>query len=332
MDSFRALWVEADGANGRVDIRRLTESDLPAGEVTVAIQYSSVNYKDGLATRPSSKVVRRYPMVPGIDLAGTVLHSEDPRFRPGDRVIATGYELGVSHFGGFSQRARVPGDWLVPLPAGLTLREAMVYGTAGFTAALSVHKLLAAGLRPEQGPVLVTGASGGVGSIAVAILARLGFHVVASTGKAAAHDWLRSLGAAEVISREETAPESPRSLEKERWAGVVDPVGGPQLARILRAVRYGGSVAVSGLTGGPAVDTTVFPFILRGVNLLGVDSVYCPHEIRLDLWEKLAGPWKPAQGLEPLVREIDLDRLPDALEQILRGEAQGRTIVRLGEE
>lgn len=332
MDAFRALWVEAEGNEGRVEIRRLSEADLPAGEVTIAVQYSSVNYKDGLATRPSSKVVRAYPMVPGIDLAGEVIASEDPRFQPGDPVLCTGYELGVSHFGGFAERARVPAAWLVRLPEGLTLREAMIYGTAGFTAALSVHKLLAAGVTPQAGPLLVTGASGGVGSVAVAILARLGFHVVASSGKPDAAAWLRSLGAAEVISREETAPPSPRALEKERWAGVVDPVGGSQLARILRAVRYGGSVAVSGLTGGPAVDTTVFPFILRGVNLLGVDSVYCPHDLRTSLWQKLAGEWKPGAALESIVHETDLDGLPAVLEQILRGEARGRTIVRLGKE
>jgi putative YhdH/YhfP family quinone oxidoreductase len=306
--------------------------ELPAGTVTIQVRYSSVNYKDGLATRPSSKVVRTYPMVPGIDLAGVVIASEDDRFRVGDEVIATGYELGVSHFGGYAEVARVPGDWLVPLPAGLTLREAMVYGTAGFTAALSVHKLLAAGLAPENGPVLVTGASGGVGSTAVAILSRLGFQVTASTGKPDAADYLRRLGAAEVIPRSETAVDSPRALEKERWAAIVDPVGGHQLALLLRSVRYGGSVALSGLTGGPAIDTTVFPFILRGVNLLGVDSVYCPRELRTEIWQRLAGDWKPAHALEEMVHEVGLDDLPAALAQILRGEAVGRTIVRLSKE
>ncbi|MBX6395064.1 MAG: acryloyl-CoA reductase, partial [Alicyclobacillaceae bacterium] len=286
-EKFRALVAEKREESISLEIRERTLEELPEGDVTIRVAYSSVNYKDGLATIPEGRVVRQYPIVPGIDLAGTVVDSRDPRFQEGDEVLVTGYELGVAHDGGYGEYARVPGDWVVPLPPGLTLREAMVLGTAGFTAALSVYRLEQNGLRPDRGPVLVTGASGGVGSVAVAILAKLGYSVAASTGKEAARDFLRKLGASEILSREEVSAESGKALEKERWAGAVDPVGGRTLAYLLRTTRYGGAVALSGLTGGNSVQTTVYPFILRGVSLLGIDSVYCPADVRREIWQRL---------------------------------------------
>jgi acrylyl-CoA reductase (NADPH) len=328
-DSFRALVVNKTDSNFSVDIQSLTLADLPEGDVTIRVAYSSVNYKDGLAATPNGKIVRSYPFVPGIDLAGTVVDSKDARFKEGDEVIVTSYELGVSHFGGFSEYARVPGDWIVPLPQGLTMKEAMAFGTAGFTAALSVHRLEENGLTPEKGPVLVTGATGGVGSTAVAILAKRGYHVVASTGKESEHEYLKSIGAAEVIHRNDVILEPVPALGKQRWAGAIDPVGGNTLASILSSTQYGGSVAVSGLTGGSQVPTTVFPFILRGVNLLGIDSVYCPMETRKPLWERMAADLKPEGLLNYIGNEITLDELPDTLASILKSEVRGRTIVKL---
>lgn len=333
MTMFRALYVEKEEDRCITRIRSITEDELPLGEVTVRVSYSSVNYKDGLAVKTDGKIVSRYPFIPGIDLSGTVVSSRDPRFREGDPVIATGYGLGVSHFGGYSELARVPGDWLVPLPEGLSLREAMILGTAGFTAALSIERLREHGVRPGQGgPVAVTGATGGVGSAAVLLLAALGYEVAAGTGKPAAADYLRALGASAVLSREEIAGASGKPLQQERWAGAVDPVGGAALAGLLGAVRYGGAVAVSGLTGGADVPATVYPFILRGVNLLGIDSVRCPHELRTRIWTRLAQEWKPPGGYEPLVAgEVGLDELPSYLETILRGDMQGRALVKISD-
>ncbi|WP_018131970.1 NADPH:quinone oxidoreductase family protein [Effusibacillus pohliae] len=328
MSGFRAVVVDKTEDSFSVGVKELTPADLPAGDVTIRVAYSSLNYKDGLACIPNGKIVKTYPFVPGIDLSGTVVESRDPRFREGDEVIVTGYELGVSHFGGFSEYARVPADWVVPLPQGLTLKEAMAIGTAGFTAALSIQRLEENGVHPGRGPVIVTGATGGVGSTAVAMLAKLGYHVVASTGKAAEHDYLRQLGAKEILGRDEVTDTS-RPLQKERWAGAVDPVGGKTLAYLLCTIKYGGSVAVSGLTGGSEVVTTVFPFILRGVNLLGIDSVYCPMDVRVKLWERLASDLKPPRLLDSIGREITLDQLPAAAASILNGEVRGRTIVRL---
>lgn len=327
METFRALVVNKEGNDFSVEVKSLSFDDLPEGEVTIKTAYSSVNYKDGLACIPNGKIVSTYPFVPGIDLAGTVVASTDPRFKEGDEVIATSYEIGVTHYGGFSEYARVKADWVVPLPKGLTLKEAMAYGTAGFTAALSIQKLEEHGLRPENGEVVVTGATGGVGSLAVAMLAKLGYHVVASTGKTSEHDYLKKLGAKEVVSREEVKPEVIPPLGKQRWAGAIDPVGGQTLAALLSNMKYGSSVAVSGLTGGPKVETTVFPFILRGVNLLGIDSVYCPMEIRKPLWERMASELKPESLLSDIGQEVDLDGLPNVLARILRGEIRGRTIV-----
>ncbi|ADU52091.1 quinone oxidoreductase, YhdH/YhfP family [Thermaerobacter marianensis DSM 12885] len=329
-DRFAAYLVERDEQGHlRQGVRSLTPGDLPPGEVTIRVAYSGVNYKDGLASRPDGRVVRSYPMVPGIDLAGKVVESADPRFRPGDPVLVTGYELGVSHYGGYAEYARVPGDWVVPLPRGLDLREAMILGTAGFTAALALHRLEEHGLAPGRGPVLVTGASGGVGSVAVAILARRGYEVVASTGKPEAAPYLERLGASRVIPRDEVAVKGGKPLEKQQWVAAIDAVGGDTLAHVLRTTRYGGAVAAVGLTGGSHLHTTVFPFILRGVSLLGIDSVYCPMPLRMRIWQRLAGDLRP-EALEDLVyREVELAGLPGAFDDVLAGRVRGRILVRL---
>lgn len=329
MEKFKAFIVNKHKDDFTAEVKTVRLEDLPAGDVLVKVAYSSVNYKDGLASIPNGKIVRSYPFIPGIDLAGTVVRSDDSRFKEGDEVIATSYEIGVSHYGGFSEFARIPGDWIVPLPEGLTLKEAMVYGTAGFTAALSVHRLEENGLTPEKGKVLVTGSTGGVGSVAVAMLAKRGYQVVASTGKEAEHDYLREIGAAEIISREELAGEKIKPLDKQLWAAAVDPVGGKTLSSILSKLDYNGSAAVSGLTGGTDVPTTVFPFILRGINLLGIDSVYCPMETRKLLWQRMASDLKPEGLLETIQNEVSLEELPGVLSSILKGENRGRTIVKM---
>lgn len=323
---FKAFVVDKANDVFSADTRTISLDDLPKGDVVVKVLYSSVNYKDGLASIPNGKIVRSYPFVPGIDLAGVVVSSSDSRFKEGDEIIATSYEIGVSHFGGFSEYARIPADWIVPLPKGLTLKEAMIYGTAGFTAALSVYQLEKSGLTPQKGKVLVTGATGGVGSIATAILAKRGYEVVASTGKESEHDYLKELGANEILTREEIIGEKLKPLDQQLWAGAVDPVGGKTLAAILSKIHYGGSVAVSGLTGGTDLPTTVFPFILRGVNLLGIDSVYCPMETRIKIWERMATDMKP-EVLEVIKHEVTLTELPQTLSSILKGEARGRTVL-----
>ncbi|MBE3555124.1 MAG: acryloyl-CoA reductase, partial [Thermicanus sp.] len=274
MDTFRAYVVDKQGETFKAGFRELTMKDLPEGEVLIRVTYSSVNYKDGLASIPDGHIVRTYPFVPGIDLTGEVVSSVHPDFQPGMKVIVTGYELGVSHFGGFSRYARVPAAWIVPLPETLTMREAMTVGTAGFTAALSVLRAEENGLTPHQGPVLVTGATGGVGSMAVAMLANKGYEVWASTGKKEGAPYLQELGAKEILDRSELMPEKIRPLDQQRFAGVIDSVGGKSLAYLLSATKYGGIVTACGLTGGSDLPTTVFPFILRGVSLLGIDSVY----------------------------------------------------------
>lgn len=319
---------EVEGSvQGRTE--QWTLDQLPEGDVTVKVAYSGVNYKDGLASIPEGKIVRRYPFIPGIDLAGTVLASAHPHFKAGDPVLCTGYELGVTHEGGYSEYARVRGEWLVPLPQGLTPREAMAIGTAGFTAALSVDGLLRNGLHQEQGSVLVTGATGGVGSFAISILSRLGYDVTASTGKSGMDEWLKSIGANEVISREEAAGSVRGALSDQRWAAVVDPVGGAQLGEILKQVKYGGSVAVSGMTGGRSFESSVYPFILRGVSLLGIDSVYSRVEQRKTIWSRLAGEWRPESVLTHGITEYNLDHLPELLSAILQGKAVGRSVIAL---
>lgn len=329
MDNFKAFMVNKNEQNFSAEVKTIRLEDLPAGDVLIKVAYSSVNFKDGLASIPNGKIVRSYPFIPGIDLAGTVVRSDDSRFNEGDEVIATSYEIGVSHYGGYSEYARIPGDWIVPLPEGLTLKEAMVFGTAGFTAALSVHRLEENGLTTEKGKVLVTGASGGVGSVAVAMLAKRGYHVVASTGKESEHEYLRKIGATDIISREELVGEKIKPLDKQLWAAAVDPVGGKTLSAILSKLEYNGSVAVSGLTGGTDVPATVFPFILRGINLLGIDSVYCPMETRKLLWQRMATDLKPAGMLETIKNEVSLEELPGVLTSILKGENRGRTIVKM---
>lgn len=327
-NNFKALVVNKEADTFNITISNLTLDDLPDGDVVIRVAYSSVNFKDGLATMPDGNIVRNYPHVPGIDLAGTVVSSTNERFKEGDEVIATSYEIGVSHYGGYSEYARVLAEWIVPLPTGLSMKEAMAYGTAGFTAALSVQKLEHNGVTPESGPVLVTGATGGVGSSAVSMLAKLGYDVVASTGKVSEHEYLYKLGVKEIISREDLQPEKIRPLDKQRWAGAVDPVGGDTLAYVLSTTQYGGSVAVTGLTAGTKLPTTVFPFILRGVNLLGVDSVYCPMPIREKLWERMATDLK-LDILNEIVTEIALEDLPATLDNILAGKLKGRTVVKL---
>lgn len=292
--------------------------ELGEGDVVVDVEWSSVNYKDGLATIAKGQVARISPLVPGIDLAGTA---------DGRPVLAHGYDLGVSHHGGYAEQARVRPEWLVPLPDGLSARQAMAIGTAGYTAARCVMALEAAGVSPDAGPVLVTGASGGVGSTAVDILAARGYEVVASSGKDP--DWLRELGASEVISREEAAGDASRPMEKSRWAGAVDCVGGATLAGVVRSLKYGGAVAACGNTGGVKLETTVLPFILRGAQLLGVDSVQTPIEARRETWARLATDLRPPHLDDAITREIGLDELEGALDAVLRGELQGRTVVKV---
>lgn len=328
-ESFNAFVVYKSDTGFRAGVQQLTLDDLPAGNVTVRVSYSSVNYKDGLACLPESPVVTSYPMVPGIDIAGTVVESSDPRFTVGQEVVAIGRGLGTDHFGGYAEYARVSSDWLEPLPEGLTLQEAMALGTAGFTAALSIQRLEENGLKPGDGPVLVTGATGGVGSTAVNMLAGLGYEVSASTGKTEEHDYLRGLGATEILGREEVSAQSPAPLEAEKWAAGIDPVGGDTLAYLLRTTRYRGSVANCGLTGGPALNTTVLPFILRGVNLLGIDSVMCPEDVRAAVWRRLGTDLKPKSLAESISREVGLDDIPAVASGILTGAVRGRTIVRL---
>ena len=324
-ETFRAFQATSDGERGIVD---MSVDELPEDGALVEVHWSSVNYKDGLAATPAGKVARISPIVPGVDLAG-VLVDDAPGMPSGTAVIAHGYDLGVSRHGGFARFARVPHGWLVALPDGLSEREAMVIGTAGFTAAMSVIALQEHGVTPERGPVLVTGATGGVGSTAVGMLAALGYEVVASTGKPSAGDFLRGLGAGSIIDRAELAAESSRPLESTVWAGAVDCVGGVTLANVLKRIHYGGSVAASGLTGGSGLPATVLPFILRGVNLLGIDSVMTPIDRRREVWQRIAMDLKPA-GLDEIGHDITLAGLDAALTAILQGEATGRSVVDLG--
>ncbi|MFD1707973.1 acryloyl-CoA reductase [Siminovitchia sediminis] len=328
-EPFKALVVNKTDDDFSVQVNNLHFNDLPSEGVLIQVKYSGINYKDGLASIPDGKIVSSYPIIPGIDLAGTVISSNDSRFKEGDQVIATSYEIGVSHHGGYSEYARIPGDWIVPLPDGMTLKEAMILGTAGFTAALSIHSLENHGLTPEKGKILVTGATGGVGSLAVSMLAKKGYDVAASTGKNEEHEYLYQLGAKEVLSREDVNNGKIRPLDKQLWAGAIDPVGGETLAAILCKIRYNGAVAVSGLTGGTHVPTTVFPFILRGVHLLGIDSVYCPMEVRKDVWQRMATDLKPVNLSNIIQSEISLEELPEYLPKILKGQARGRMIVRI---
>lgn len=330
-DFFAYLVSRADDGTFSGRVTQLPIAALPAGDVLIRVHYSSLNYKDGLAATGRPGVVRVYPHVPGIDAAGIIEESTDAALPPGLPVLVTGYDLGVGVWGGYATHIRVPAAWVIPLPAGLTPRTSMIYGTAGLTAALALDALLAHGLAPERGEVLVTGATGGVGSLAVALLAQLGFMVVAVTGKDAEHGYLRDLGASSVLQREDALDASPRPLLKGRWAGAIDTVGGPILASSLKAMAYGGVVAACGLAASADLPTTVLPFILRAVTLVGIDSVAVSHATRLALWERLAHPapdgWMPAQ-LDAMTTEIGLADLPRSVEDILRGQVRGRVIVR----
>ncbi|MEO8469690.1 MAG: acryloyl-CoA reductase [Chloroflexota bacterium] len=327
-ESFRAFIVDRRDDRFVRGIDRLKREALPAGDVDIEVSWSSINYKDGLAATADGKVARAYPLVPGIDLAGTVIRSAHPGIPVGRDVIAHGYDLGVSRHGGFAEYARVPGDWIVPMPRGLSARDAMAIGTAGFTAALSIAELEARGLEPDNGPVLVTGASGGVGSTAIAIFAELGYEVWAVTGKHDEHAALTALGAIGFLTRDEVAAEG-KPLETERWAGAIDSVGAEALPYILRTLRRGGAVAACGNASGPALTTTVFPFILRGAAILGIDSAYLPIARRRRIWERLATDLRP-RNLGDRVSEVTLDTLEPALDAIRSGEARGRWVVRIG--
>ena len=324
---FRAFRANTSGEAIDRGVVTMTADELPADGVLVEVQWSSVNYKDGLASTPAGKVARISPMVPGVDLAG-VLVEPAAGLPAGAEVIVHGYDLGVARHGGFARYARVPEEWIVPLPAGLTTREAMIIGTAGFTAALSVLALERHGVTPASGPVLVTGATGGVGSTAVAMLAGLGYEVVASTGKPSSAGWLTGLGASTVVDRAELSEPGRRPLESTVWAGAVDCVGGVTLANVLKKIHYGGAVAASGLTGGNDLPTTVLPFILRGVCLLGIDSVMTPIARRCEVWGRIATDLKP-KGLESIGHDIGLDDLDGVLTGILAGQAEGRSVVDL---
>jgi acrylyl-CoA reductase (NADPH) len=323
---FKALVVDNNGGTVGASLQNIDEATLPAGNVRVAVEYSTVNYKDGLVVTGQGGLVKRYPHVPGIDFAGTVIDSAHPGHKPGDKVVLTGWRVGETQWGGFSQKASVNGDWLVALPAGLTTRQAMAIGTAGFTAMLAVMALESHGLTPSAGELLITGAAGGVGSVAVALLAKLGFQVAASTGRADARDYLEKLGAASVIDRSPFAEPAKRPLEGERWAGCIDSVGGNTLARVLAQTRYGGSVAAVGLAGGNKLDHTVLPFILRGVNLLGIDSVMCPIPQRIQAWNRLRRDL-PLDMLEAMTRVAPLSDVPEIAAQILRGQIRGRIVI-----
>jgi acrylyl-CoA reductase (NADPH) len=325
---MRALLVEkAEDGTVTSEIREIAEDRLPEGDVTVAVEYSTVNYKDGLCLGPGGGgLVKTYPHVGGIDFAGTVEASVDPRFRPGDRVVLTGWRVGEVHWGGYAQKARVRADWLVPLPAALTTRQSMAVGTAGLTAMLAVMALEDHGLTPGKGEVLVTGAAGGVGSVAVAILGRRGYQVAAVTGRPETEDYLRGLGAARIVPRAELTEPPKRPLETETWAGCIDAVGGTMLARVLSQMKHRASVAAVGLAGGAALPTTVIPFLLRGVNLLGIDSVFSPYEERVRAWDRITRDL-PIDKLEAMVHPVRLSDVPAVGRAILKGEVRGRVVV-----
>ncbi len=325
---FRALLLEKDAEGAaKALVRELDDAALPAGEVTVAVEYSTVNYKDGLClSATGGGLVRTYPHVAGIDFSGTVEASDDARYKPGDKVVLTGWRVGEAHWGGYAQKARVKADWLVPLPSGLTTRQAMAVGTAGFTAMLAIQALEDHGLTPARGEVLVTGAAGGVGSVATALLTALGYQVVAVTGRPETESYLRDLGAARIVPRAELAETVKRPLEAETWAGCIDNVGGAMLARVLGQMKYNASVAAVGLAGGAAVPATVIPFLLRGVNLLGIDSVLKPYADRQRAWARIA-THLPMAKLEAMIRPATLTDLPALGAAILNGAVQGRVVV-----
>jgi acrylyl-CoA reductase (NADPH) len=322
---FNALIVNKDDdGKTNASVSQIGEDQLPEGDVLVAVDYSTVNYKDGLCIGPGGGLVRNYPHVPGIDFAGTVKASEDDRYKPGDKVVLTGWRVGENRWGGYAQKARVKADMLVPLPEGITTRQAMAVGTAGFTAMLAVMALEDHGIK--DGPVLVTGAAGGVGSVATAILAKLGHEVAAVTGRPETTEYLKDLGATQIVARDEINETTKRPLEAEAWAGCVDAVGGAMLARVLGQMKYGASVSAVGLAGGAALPATVVPFLLRGVNLLGIDSVMQPYDNRLRAWQRIAQDL-PMDKLEAMIRPAALGDLPQLGADILKGQVQGRVVV-----
>jgi acrylyl-CoA reductase (NADPH) len=325
--TFRAIVIRKTESGQTVELSDFAESDLMDGDVTFRVEWSTVNYKDGLAVTGKAPVVRRFPMIAGIDAAGTVLASSHPEWRAGDQVILNGWGCGETHLGAYAQKARVRGEWLVPLPPGLAMRDAMAIGTAGYTAMLAVMALERQGISPDRGPVVVTGAAGGVGSVAVAVLAKLGFQVTASTGRPEEANYLRSLGATEVINRDDlTGPVKP--LAKERWAAGIDSVGSTTLANLLTMIRYGGAVAACGLAGGMDLPATVAPFILRGVSLFGIDSVMCPQKLRREAWKRLDSDVDRAK-LSDMTAEIGLSGVIEAGQQIVEGRVRGRIVVKI---
>lgn len=328
--TFRCLVVRksAEGAVSR-RVEELPVGDLPSGEVLIRVEWSSLNYKDALAATGNPGVCKTFPHVPGIDAAGAVVESTAERFRPGDKVLVTGFDFGAGRWGGYAEIARVPADWIVPLPAGLAPRESMIFGTAGFTAGMSLEALEAHEIRPAAGPILVTGASGGVGTLAVALLAKAGYEVEAATGKESSGELLTRLGAKRILSRADVLDTSPRPLLRSRWAGAIDTVGGQILATLLRSTQPGGCVTACGLTAGADLPLTVYPFILRGVQFIGIESGFYPLAKRIALWSKLAGPWKP-DDLEQFVNQtVGLDELKPPIQAILQGQITGRTLVQV---
>lgn len=327
MATFKAVRIDKADKGTSAALTQFDEAELMDGDVTVRVEWSTLNYKDGLALTGKSPVVRRFPMIAGIDFAGTVETSTNPNWKPGDKVIANGWGMGETHLGAYGEKARVKGDWLVRLPEGMTARQAMAIGTAGYTAMLSVLALENHGLKPADGPVIVTGAAGGVGSVAIALLSKLGYHVIASTGRMSEEGYLKGLGAAEIIDRNElSGPAKP--LAKERWVGGVDSVGSTTLANLLAMTKYRGAIAACGLAGGMDLPSSVAPFILRGVSLLGIDSVMCPIELRKQAWARLATDLD-AGKLSDMTQEVSLDQVIDAGTKLLAGQVRGRTVVKI---
>ncbi|TWA94504.1 MDR family oxidoreductase [Bradyrhizobium stylosanthis] len=327
MATFKAIRIDKADKGTTAQLVQFDEAELMEGDVTVRVEWSTLNYKDGLALTGKAPVVRRFPMIAGIDFAGTVEQSSHPQWKAGDKVVCTGWGMGETHLGAYAEKARVKGDWLVALPQGLSTRDAMAIGTAGFTAMLSVLALEKHGISPKSGPVVVTGAAGGVGSVATAVLSKLGYHVIASTGRAAEADYLKEIGAAEVIDRNElSAPAKP--LAKERWAGGVDSVGSTTLANLLSMTKYGGAIAACGLAAGMDLPSSVAPFILRGVCLLGIDSVMCPIEPRKAAWQRLASDLDRTK-LSEITHEISLDQVSEWGAKILAGQVRGRIVVKI---
>ncbi|MEM1159858.1 MAG: MDR family oxidoreductase [Pseudomonadota bacterium] len=325
--AFKALMVtKEDDGPAKAEVTEIEEASLPEGDVTVAVEYSTLNYKDGLCITASGGLVRNFPHVPGIDFAGTVEASDNPAFAPGDKVVLTGWRVGEVWWGGYSQKARVKSEWLTPLPEGIDTRQAMAVGTAGFTSMLAVMALENHGMTPSDGPVLVTGAAGGVGSVATAILANLGYEVAAVTGRPETADYLKDLGATTIVARDDLAEAPTRPLDKETWAGCVDAVGGSMLARVLTQMKYGSSVAAVGLAGGAKLPATVVPFLLRAVNLLGIDSVMQPQINRVPAWQRISRDL-PMEKLEAMISGATLDDLPQIGPAILKGEVKGRIVV-----